>query len=630
MAPTNQIRLAELDFDQVLQNVITFMKADPTFADYDFGGSGLRMLARTLAYSIFYEGHYLTQVGNEAFLDTAQLRSSVASLARSLGYNLKGVQSARLLANTVVQLSDTSAAVVTLPKNTQFALQANTSFTFYNTDDVVLTKNVSTLLYEATDVQLVEGAPHTFRFVVDLTNPTQRFVIPNANVDYTTVTVQVQDSLGSNTLTTFIRAENFLTITGTDPVFWVQESFDGFAELKFGNGIVGKPLVDGNIVIANYYISHGTGGNGIRGPFEIATANINGFQRGVTVVDADSPSSSGGSDVEDLDNARFLAPLVYQAQNRCVTANDYKSLILANYGANIGAINVFGGEQGDPNDPKERPAFGRVFIALKPVIGLRFTDAAKENIIQNIVAPRAIVGILPEIIDPDYVYIVVSTSVKYDPKATTRTKLQLQNAIADAIEEFAQDNIEKFDAAFRFSKFTRIIDDVDDAILSSLTRLDLEKRVFPTLGKVNQFTLKYGSPIRVFPNASAVVEATSHRFTYTNDAGVQKDNCFFYESDGILHIAYRDTNNLLVVHQKNVGTVDVTNGVVYVTNFAPDAIENDNIDIRVRVMPVVTDYIPHLKRLYTLDPADIAIQLLNDALATVDDQTSFFAGGILP
>ncbi len=269
-------------------------------------------------------------------------------------------------------------------------------------------------------------------------------------------------------------------------------------------------------------------------------------------------------------------------------------------------------------------------IALKPTIGLRFTDAAKTNIEQNIIAPRAIVGIIPEVIDPDYVYIVVATSVKYDPKATTRTKLQLQTAIQDAIVAFAEQNIEKFDAAFRFSKFVRVIDDVDDSILSSLTRLDLEKRIFPTVGSVNQFVLKYGSPLRVVPGTSAVVEATSHRFTYTNDVGLEKEKCFFYESNGLLHVAYRNTSNMIVVHQQNIGTVDVATGIVSITNFAPTAIEGDEVDIRVQVMPVTTDYVPHLNRLYTLDPDEIAIQLVNDTLASGDEQTNFFAGGILP
>lgn len=626
----SQIQIAELDYDQILQNIIEFMKADPAFADYDFAGSGLRLIARVLAYVTFYMNFYLTQAVNESFLNTAQLRSSVSALARMLGYDIKGTQSARLFANVAVQLTDTSASDVTLPKNTRFTLQANSSFNFYSVEDAVLSLNASSLVYEAADVQLVEGTPLTYRFTVDLTNPTQQFVIPNANVDYGTITVQVQESDSSNTITTFIRGTNFLTISSTDPAFFVQENYNGFPELTFGNGVVGKALDHGNIIIASYFISRGAAGNNIRGPFDILSANIAGFVRGATNADAKTAPSSGGADAEDLDTARFLAPLAYQAQNRCVTAEDYKTTLLAQYGENIAAVNVFGGEQGDPNDPLERPTFGKVFIALKPKIGLHFTDIVRDTIMQTIIQPRSIVGVVPVLIDPDYIYMVVSSSVKYDPKATTLTKLQLQNAVQNSILAFAQDNIEKFNTAFRFSKFVRVIDDTDPAIVSSLTRLDLEKRIYPVFDTSNQYVLKFGAPLRRVGNTSVILESTSHRFTYTDDAGTTQEKCFFYEQDGVLHIAYRNTSNQLVIFVSNIGTVDVTTGLVTITNFAPSAIEDDAIDIRLRIIPAVNDFIPRLNQMFTIDPDEVVVQLLNDSVATVDDQITFFAGGILP
>ncbi len=628
-APT-QIRIAELDFDQILVNLVTFMKDDPAFADYDFAGSGLRLLSRVLAYTTFYSAYYLTNAVNESFLDTAQLRSSVASHARMLGYSIRGTQSARTLANVAIQLSDTSASHVTLPKNTLFSLTANTQFSFYNMQDEVLTQNTTSLLYEGPNISLVEGRPLTFQFTVDLTDPTQRFLVPNANVDYTTMTVAVQQSATSNVRSVFLNETNFLTIGPTDPAFFVQESFNGFPELKFGNGVVGLPLSQGNIVIVSYYVTRGIDGNNIRGPFQVQSANVAGFVRGVTVTDGNTAPSSGGSNQEDLDTARFLAPLSYQAQNRAVTAQDYKTIILAQYGENIAAINVFGGEQGDPNDPKERPLPGHVFIVLKPVVGLRFTDIIKAQITQNIIAPRSVVGVIPEVIDPDYTYINVATSVKYDPKATTQTNLQLQAAIANSIINYAVNNIEKFDVTFRFSKFVRVIDDTDDSIQSSLTRLDLEKRIFPVLGKSNQYVLKFGSGFRTVPGASTILEATDHRFSYNNNAGVTQDKCFFYEQNGVLSVAYRNTSNHIVVFQTGIGTVDVANGIIIISNFAPVSIESNNIDVRLRVTPTVNDFTPHLNQLFTIDPLDIQVQLLNDVTATVDQQISFFEGGILP
>jgi hypothetical protein len=627
----NQIPIAELDYDQILQNLVTFIKADPAFSDYDFAGAGLRVLERMLAYVTFYNAYYLTSAVNESFLDTAQLRTSVASHARMLGYDIRGTLSARATANVVVQLDNTNSLVVSLPKNTPFSLVANNGYTFYNVADVELDLNANTNLYEAPNVPLVEGQPLQYRFTVNLSDPTQRFIIPNANIDYSTITVQVQASNSSNVTTQFFRNTNFLTIDGTDPVFFVQEGVSGFPELRFGNGVVGKALVNGNIIVADYYVSKGSVGNNIRGPFKILTANVAGFVQGTTVTDGNTAPSTGGADSESLDSARFLAPLSYQAQNRCVTADDYKTVVLQTVGESVGAINVFGGEQGDPNDPAERPVPGKVFIVLKPVIGLRFTDIARLNIQQNIIQPRSIVGVIPEVIDPDYIFLNISTSVKYDPKATTLTKLQLQNEIRDSILTFARDSIEKFDTSFRFSKFTRVIDDSDEAIVSSLTRIDLEKRIFPETGGVSQhFVLKFGAPLRKNGTDSAILEAQDHRFTYQNDAGDTKDRCFFYEQAGQLHVAYRDATNQIVVFQKNVGTVDTTRGVVTVSNFAPLRLENDVIDVRIRALPNINDFVPHLNQLYTIDPAEITIQVLNDATATQSDLTSFFQGGVLP
>jgi hypothetical protein len=626
----NQIKIAELDYNQILTNLVEFMKVDPAFADYDFSGSGLRVLARVLAYVTFYQNYYLTAAVNESFLDTAQLRSSVASHARMLGYTLHGTQGARFYANVSVQLDDSSALSIVLPKRTQFVHLSNNNVNFYSLDDTILTQNSTSLLYEAPAVQLTEGRPLEYRFTVDVTDPTQRFVIPNANIDYTTVDVQVQQSVGSNVITQFTRASDLLTLTPTDNVFFVQEAFDGFPELKFGNDVVGAALDNGNIVIASYYICTGEVGNNIRGPFRIPAANIAGFVTGSTTADSNTVPSMGGTDTESLDNARFLAPLVYQTQNRCVTAQDYKTIILQTYGDQIGAINVFGGEEGDPNDPQNRPIFGHVFVALKPSIGQRFTDVIRTTIEDTLLKPRSIVGVIPQVIDPDYVYLNISTSVRYDPKATTRTKSSLRSAITDSIITYTQENIEKFDTSFRFSKFIRVIDDTDDAITGSSTRIGLEQRIFPVVNQSNQYVLKFNSPLRKTGTESAILEATSRRFTYVGDDGVTYDNCFFYESGGFLQIAHRNTAGAIAVVNQNIGSVNISTGLITISNFIPTFIENDEIFLRIQVIPTVNDFIPRLNQLFTLDETSgISIQLLNDATATLADQQLFFNGGIV-
>jgi len=641
MAVPTQIRIAELDYDQILTNLVAFMRTDPAFADYDFAGSGLRLLSRVLAYVVFYQNYYLAAGINEAFLDTAQLRSSVVSHARMLGYDAHGTQGARYYADTTLELDDTSASSVTLPRQTLFVLAADPTLTFYTVADTEFTQNANSLAqYTATGVELVEGSPVDYQFTVDLTDPTQRFVIPNANIDYSTISVIVQSGASN---TTFLAASDLITIANTDPVFFVQEAYDGFPELKFGNDVVGAALESDDVIYASFLISRGTEGNSVRGPFTV-TSNIANFTQGYTAaVDANTVLSMGGTDSESLDDVRLIAPLVYQTQNRCVTTDDYKAIILEAYGDQIAAINVFGGEQGDPNDPANRPLYGRVFVALKPAIGLHFTSTFRKNVEDLVLKPRAIVGTIPQVIDPDYVFMNVKTSVKYDPRLTTLTRTELETAVEDAILTYTRNNVELFDNVFYYSKFTTVIDAADPSVVSSVTQIDLEKRIYPVLGEANQFVVKFNCELRVpnrtaqqtitegsiVPaNQSAILLVIDHPFTYMNDAGETQEQCFLYEWAGIIHVAFRNEDGEIEIFKTHIGTFDATTGLVMFDNFAPTAIDGA-LDVRVRVLPVQNDFSPHLNQLFTIDDDGVSVQILNVLTATPSEQTTFFTGGIL-
>jgi len=633
-----QLQITELDYDQILNNLITFMKADPTFSDYDFSGSGLRLLARVLAYVTFYNNYYVTAAVNESFLDTAQLRSSIVSHAKMLGYRAHGTQSAVISTNVTAVMSTTSATSVTLPKNTKFELANDTSYVFYTTQDTALLQNTTSANnYEASAVELVEGRPATYQFTVDVNDPTQRFVLPNANADFSHINVVVQESASANTRTTFVQPTSLGLVNNANAIFLVSEAYNGYPELTFGNGVVGKKLQHGNIVIADYYISRGANGNGIRGPFRINDTSINGLVRGVTAtIDANTVVSYNGSDAEDVDQIRFAAPLAYSAQNRCVTADDYKSLILATYGESIAAINVFGGEDGDPNDTQERPAYGHVYIALKPKVGLRFTDSTHNIIMRTVVTPHSMIGIIPEIVLPDYVYIVVATQALYDSKATTRSVDALKTAIASSISAYATTAIEKFDTAFRFSRLARAIDDTDPAISSSLTRVELQKRVYPTLNSTNTLTLKFGVPLLRNGNTSVILpatKATGHRFSHAAANGTAFTNCYFAESNSVLQIVATATTNTstgaqsLVVVRDAVGTVNTTTGVVTVTGFIPTLIEDSALDVRLNALPLRSDLVPSLNRLFTVDANTISVAVGDDAVTTAAND--FYQGGVL-
>lgn len=635
----SQIRIAELDYDQILANLVEFMKADPTFSDYDFSGSGLRLLSRVLAYVTFYNSYYLSAAVNESFLDTAQLRSSVVSHAKMLGYQSHGTRSATYTANVTVVVSNTSPTTITLPRNTQFVLQSNSSVTFYNVTDTQLTQNTTANTYEGTGITLVEGRPAQYRFTVDTNDPTQRFIIPNANVDYAHINVTVQTSATVNTATAFQEASDLLLANSTSPIYLVSEAYDGYPELKFGNGVIGKALENGNIVIADYYISSGAAGNNIRGPFRINDTSIPTLVRGVTATpDANTVSSAGGDDVEDIEDIRYLAPLTYNTQNRAVTADDYKAIVLEDYAPSIAAITVFGGEDGDPNDPSERPIYGRVFIAIKPTTGVRLTQPVKDAIVERTIKPHSIVGVIPQVIDPDYIYLIITTQVKYDPRSTTLTKQQLSTAISTAIDTYANENIEKFNTSFRFSRLIRAIDDADPAISSSLTRVELQKRVFPTLGVKNSLVIKFGAPLYKNGTESVLLEPTSHRFTYRDRNQVEWDDCFLEEQNGIINVITYETTDATVngvtaitrtrkTIDDAVGTIDITTGVMRLANFAPQSIEDGALDIWFNALPDSGDLTPTLNRLFTVESDTITVELASDS--NTSPSVGFYQGGRL-
>ena len=639
-----QLPIAELDYDQILSNLVAFMKDDPSFSDYDFTGSGLRLLSRVLAYVTFYNNYYVSAAVNESFLDTAQLRSSIVSHAKMLGYKSHGTQSAELTANVTAIMTSNSATSVTLPKNTKFQLANDTSYLFYTAEDTTLLQNTTTGFansYEASDVLLVEGRPATYQFTVDVNDPTQRFIIPNANASFSHISVVVQESATANTRTTFVQPTNVALVNDANAIFLVSEAYNGYPELTFGNGVVGKTLVHGNIVHVDYYISRGAAGNGIRGPFTIDDPSFSGLARGVTgTIDADTVASYNGADAEDVDQIRYVAPLMYSAQNRCVTGEDYKALILAEYGDSIAAINVFGGEEGNPNDVTERPAYGHVYIALKPKVGLRFTDSTHDIIMKTVVAPRQVIGVLPEIVIPDYVYVVIHTKALYDTKATTRSKEVLVEAIITGISEYATSAVEKFDTAFRFSRLARAIDDTDPAISSSQTRVEIQKRIQPTLNASNSLTLKFGGPLlrasdqdgNILSVILPATQETGHRFSYTAANNTSFSNCFFAEENNVLQVvAYSNTTTsaaqTLVVVQDSIGTVNTATGVVTIAGFIPTDIEGDKLDIRLNALPVQSDLAPSLNRLFTVDATSIRVDVASDAVTTA--ATDFYSGGVL-
>jgi hypothetical protein len=348
---SKRMSVSELDFDTIKTNLKTFLKGQTEFADYDFEGSGLSVLIDLLAYNTHYNGIYTNLAVNEMFLDSASKRASVVSLSKMLGYTPRSAVCARAVVNATISAPSSSPSVATLSAQQPFTTSIDgTSYTFYNLEDVTVSRSTGGN-YIFPNLTIVEGTPLSFKYTVATG---VRYIIPNANIDVSTLSVQVQESSTSDIYETFTRAEDLTSVTDTTKVYFLKEIDDGLYEITFGDGVLGTALTAGNVVTINYFVSSLEAPNSAN-IFTYNGVSVLGSNLSVVTVDA----ASNGSASEDLTSIKFNAPRLFAAQNRAVTPDDYKALIYSKFPA-AQTVSVWGGEDNNP------PVYGKTYICIKP------------------------------------------------------------------------------------------------------------------------------------------------------------------------------------------------------------------------------------------------------------------------
>jgi len=385
-----KLRVTELDFDTIKQNIISYLSQYPGFTDYNYEGSALSVLINALAYNTHYLAFYMNMLSSEAFLDSAVLRQSVVSHAKHLNYMPTSRKAATSIVNITVDPSPATPAFITIPKGHQFTASSDSTDFIFSTKEALTITPVSGV-YTATDVPIIQGEWYTYTSLVDNTIPKQRFIIPDANVDVSTITVKVQNSTTDLTQEVYSFVSDFNLLTPTDKVYFLQESENERYEVYFGDNVIGQKPVDGNIVIVEYLVTDGEAGNYI-GNGNTATTKFysaSPIQNYSSVVVTTLTPGFGGAEKEDIEHVRFAAPKNYQAQNRAVTINDYKTLLVRDY-PNALSLSIWGGEDNEP------PAYGKVFISIRPVQGYELTRTTKEYIKNTILKKYNVVSIVPE------------------------------------------------------------------------------------------------------------------------------------------------------------------------------------------------------------------------------------------
>ena len=510
----DRLRVTELDFDTIKLNLKTFLNQQSQFTDYDFEGSGLNVLLDILAYNTHYNAYYLNMVANESFLDSALLRDSVVSHAKTLGYLPHSMKAPNATINFLVNAPTSTDGTLTIPAGYSFLSNQIDSkvYNFVVLEDTTVTKANNSYYFENLDIS--EGQLITYSFNHNqTTNPKQTFTLPDNDIDTTSIKVGVSPTSTTTDIAVYNLVTDILDITNDSEVYYLQETKNGQYQIYFGNGVIGKTLPDGAVVSVTYLVTNGISANKANnfvGALTL-TDSLNETLTNFTVTPVSA--ASGGAERETVDDIKFGSAAQFATQNRLITTKDYESYIRKNY-PSIDSISVWGGEEETPR------AYGKVFVSLKPKEDYYISETEKRRILTEIIAPKAIVSVETIIRDPEYLYLLVSNYVQYNKNKTTQNAEGIKNSIKNSILLYNQTFLNKFGATFVLSKLQDSIDGVDlNAILGSETILRLQKRFEPDLTISASYVINFNS---VLHRGTLTNRMTSTEFDVFDRTGTRR------------------------------------------------------------------------------------------------------------
>ena len=539
-----------MDFDTIKANLKTFMTEQDTFQDYNFEGSALSSMLDVMAYVTHYNAINANFAINETFLDSARLRPSVVSHAKMLGYTPRSSYPAvayidvKVNSPTGVLSDDNSYLPLTMNKGTVFTSTIDgVSYKFVN-DQTLTTTIDANGEYIFSNVRILQGSYKTTEYVFDK-DSAEAYLIPFENAVTSELTVKVQASDTNTAQETFDAVVNVTEVTATSQVYFLEESRTGVYEVKFGDGVLGQKLDNGNIIQLETLVTDNDAANGA------AVFAMSGTIQGNTNVTLTvNQKAQGGSTKEDVESIKFNAPLSFVSQNRAVTPDDYKTIIQNNY-ANIDAITVWGGEDNDP------PDYGKVYISIKPKDAEVVTEADKTLIISQYLKPKNVVSITPEIVDPKYTYIYLDVFFKYNPNVTALSSDALEEQAREVIRTYNNDQLKRFDGVFRYSNVISQIDASNVAILNSIVRVKMKKRIVPTSTAETKYDVIFSSPIYNTQSNEQIIK--SSEFVHKGNTGCTLRDRVNDDGERRLQIV-KGSGLTESVIENNAGTIDVTSG----------------------------------------------------------------------
>ena len=604
----SRLRVTELDFDEIKDNLKTFLKGQTQFRDYDFEGSGMNILLDVLAYNTHYLGFNANMLANEMFLDSTSLRSSAVSHAKMLGYE---VNSPRAATAVITVSLNTTDANKTMPAGTAFTTKIDdVDYQFVTIKDITASNIGNSIPF--TEVDIYEGTYVTTKYVVNTSDVDQRFLLADPRSDTTTLTVKIQNSVSDTTTTTFTKATDITQLSTTSEVYYLQEVESGKFEIYFGDDVVSKALSDNNIVILQYVVTNKSAANGASS-FTSPSA-IDGVTNVGIVVNV---TARGGAEGESISSIKLNAPLDYSSQGRAVTANDYKIYVKKLF-ANTQAVSVWGGEDGSFDSAtgltSSTPEYGKVFISVKTTTGENMTAAQKFQLEKDL-KPYKVASITPVIVDPITTYLILNTVFQYDSNATTSSKETLESLVSTTLTNFNNSDLKNFNAVFRHSKLAGLIDDTDNSILSNVTTVTMAQYITPTTTALTGYTIDFSNALDHQTEGEGNILAS----TGFSISGEVEEYYFDDRSQGNLRIYYFSAG-AKTIYSDEAGTIDYEKGLITINAIQISAVSDvdgaASTQIRIVAQPDSNDIVPVRNQVLEIDEVNVTVLGRVDSAAT--------------
>ena len=602
----HKLNISDLDFDQIKTNLKTFLQSQAEFQDYNFEGSGLSILIDVLSYNTHYLAYLANMSTNEIYLDSADIRNNIVSLAKMVGYTPTSVRAPR--ADIDIVVNNASGTSLTMNKGTIFSTTVDdVQYQYVTNGDITITP--SSGVYRFSNVTLYEGTLVTFKYTVDVNDPDQKFIIPSDRADTSTLKVSVQNSATDTTLSTYTFATTLANVSSSSKTFFLQETDDGRFQVYFGDGVTGVKLSDGNIVILEYVVTNTTESNGASS-FSLS-GNIGGF---TDVTLTTNSNSQGGAEAETNESIKFNAPLSYATQNRAVTTTDYETFVKQLY-PNAISVSAWGGED------DETPVYGVVKISIKAGSGSTLTQATKNDIIAQL-KKYNVASVRPEIVDAETTSVILNSNIRYDSKKTVKTADTLKSNVVTAITNYNSSTLQKFDGVFRYSKVVGIIDNVDDSVVSNITTIKIRKPFTPTLNTSARYDVYFRN---AFYNPHSGHNSDMGGILASTGFKVSGNtNEMFLDDDGAGNVRryFLDDSGIKTYANNTQGTINYATGQISLNSLNVTSISNirgsSSTVIELTVIPNSNDIIPVRNTVVEIDVSNSSFLV---------EQDNFVGGG---